>query len=109
MWSLLCPATKFNKQEETLMKGLKTRYCPMLLAKNTFCGDFYLVFRLLDIVLLLVILGQWFYQITTGEKHLVLADFGASLGSMQNKLPNFYREPVTRSLIHFKTGPKPRN
>ncbi|MEN9464688.1 MAG: hypothetical protein RL217_869 [Pseudomonadota bacterium] len=89
------------------MKGLKnTLLSDAFWIRTLFLVVFYLVFRLLDIVLLLVTLGQWFYQIITGEKHLILAEFGASLGEYAKQIADFLSGASDEKPYPFQDWPK---
>ncbi|HUH57268.1 MAG TPA: DUF4389 domain-containing protein [Pseudomonadales bacterium] len=62
--------------------------------KTLFVVMFFLVYRVLDIVLLLATLGQWLFTLITGSPHASLVKFGASLGLYLQQI-TFYLTSVS--------------
>lgn len=60
--------------------------------KTLYTVGFFLVYRVLDILLLLVTLVQWVFTLLTGSPNTALAEFGASLGV------------YVQQIVHYLTG-----
>lgn len=60
--------------------------------RTLFMVLFFLVYRVIDVILLLVTLVQWGFTLVTGEPNPVLRQFGDSLGV------------YARQIIHYLTG-----
>jgi hypothetical protein len=48
--------------------------------KTLYLVGFFVVYRVLDLVLLLLTVAQWAFQLISGEPNHALRDFGSSLG-----------------------------
>lgn len=89
------------------MSGIKqTLLSDAFWLRTFFMVVFYLVFRVLDIVLLLVTLGQWLHQVMTGAQHAALKDFGASLGLYAKQIVDFLSAASEEKPFPFQDWPK---
>src|SRR5690554_3160431 len=74
--------------------------------KTLFVVMFFIVYRVLDIVLLLATLGQWLFTLITGSPHPALVKFGASLGLYIQQI-TFYLTSVSEDKPYpFQDWPK---
>ncbi len=74
--------------------------------KTLFVVMFFIVYRVLDIVLLLATLGQWLFTLITGSPHPSLVKFGASLGLYIQQI-TFYLTSVSEDKPYpFQDWPK---
>lgn len=84
--------------------------------KKTLCSDsfwlrtvfmlvFFLVYRLLDVVLLLTTIGQWLYTLFAGEPQPNLRRFGASLGLYLQQITYFLTAASEQKPFPFSDWP----
>lgn len=57
--------------------------------RTLFVVLFFLVYRLLDIVLLIVTVVQWLFVLLTGQPHASLVAFGGSLGIYLQQITHY--------------------
>lgn len=74
--------------------------------KTLFIVMFFIVYRVLDIVLLLVTLGQWLFTLITGEPHPALVKFGGSLGLYLKQITFFLTGVTEEKPYPFQDWPK---
>lgn len=74
--------------------------------KTLFIVMFFLVYRVLDIVLLLVTLSQWLFTLITGEPHPTLVKFGGSLGVYLKQITFFLTGGAQEKPYPFQDWPK---
>lgn len=74
--------------------------------KTLFVVMFFIVYRVLDIVLLLVTLGQWLFTLITGSPHPSLVKFGASLGLFLQQITFFLTSVSEDKPYPFQDWPK---
>lgn len=74
--------------------------------KTLFVVMFFLVYRVLDIVLLLATLGQWLFTLITGSPHPSLVKFGASLGLYLQQITFFLTSVSDDKPYPFQDWPR---
>lgn len=74
--------------------------------KTLFVVMFFIVYRVLDIVLLLATLGQWLFTLITGSPHPSLVKFGASLGLYLQQITFFLTSVNEEKPYPFQDWPR---
>ena len=73
--------------------------------KTIFVLLYFVVYRVLDIVLLLVTIGQWLFTLFTGEPNAGLRNFGASLGIYLQQITYFLTSVSDQKPFPFQDWP----
>lgn len=77
--------------------------------RSIFIIAFFVVYRLLDIVLLLSTVGQWLFTLFTGKSHPDLRRFGASLGLYLQQISYYLTAASDEKPFPFSDWPKDEN
>lgn len=74
--------------------------------KTLFVVMFFVVYRVLDIILLLATLSQWLFTLTTGSPHPAIVKFGASLGIYLQQITFYLTSVSEEKPFPFQDWPK---
>lgn len=74
--------------------------------KTVFVIAYFLVYRVLDLVLLLTTLGQWLFTLFTGKPNAGLRNFGASLGVYLQQITHFLTAASEQKPFPFQDWPQ---
>lgn len=73
--------------------------------RTVFVVLFYCVFRILDVVLLMLVVAQWFYQLFTGRLHKTLLRFSSALGVYAKQIIDFVSHNSSSKPYPFSDWP----
>ena len=92
------------------MLDLKKNICSeSFWLKTLYLIVFYTVYRLLDLVVLLLLLMQWGSQLTTGKYNDFLSRFGISLACYMKQLVGYLAQASDEKPYPFSAWPDPEN
>ena len=74
--------------------------------RTLFVVLYFVLYRVLDIVLLLTTLGQWLFTLFTGKPHSALTHFGYSLGVYLQQIAHYLSAVTDDKPYPFQDWPK---
>ncbi|MFY9180328.1 MAG: DUF4389 domain-containing protein [Venatoribacter sp.] len=76
--------------------------------KTFYIVAFYFVYRVLDVLVLIVAAGHWLFQLVTGSRNDSLHDIGQSLGIYSQQIIHFLTSVTEEKPFPFQDWPKNR-
>jgi len=73
--------------------------------KTLYLIGFFIVYRVLDLVILVIGAAQWLFRLFTGDVNAELASFGASLGQYINQIIQYLSGASDDKPYPFKDWP----
>ena len=74
--------------------------------RTLFLMLFYIVYRLLDLVVLVVMIGQWLHQLITNSEQQALKDFGYRLGVYSAQIVQYLTAASEHKPFPFNDWPE---
>lgn len=73
--------------------------------KTLYLVGFFIVYRILDLVVLILGAAQWLFRLLTGEVNTALAQFGAGLGTYNGQIIHYLSGASDEKPFPFKDWP----